>query len=182
MIQIQEPAMCLVGDPLTDARCQLHTGHDGAHWGHGPFRTWNYVQAPGGSEGLRTPTEPAVPVWSRAGEKSGQLHPSDSGARLPDSGRGSAIGDAVSSVPNDGDSGQPLPLRQFRCEVIADYVLFGARLTAHNDVELLAAIEGLSRRSPIARVSVRFVSPPAVDAVDPQASSTGKPSTREKTS
>lgn len=39
--QVKENALCLVRDPLTEACCQLSAGHDGAHWGHGPFRTWH---------------------------------------------------------------------------------------------------------------------------------------------
>lgn len=41
VLEIQpREVICSSLDPSTEARCQLREGHEGEHWGHGPFMTW----------------------------------------------------------------------------------------------------------------------------------------------
>lgn len=68
------------------------------------------LQAPGDSEVARPHTEKPVHRVAPNGVAGDSGHSTPaSPVMLPDSGRGSATGDAVSSVPNDGDSGQSAP-------------------------------------------------------------------------
>lgn len=38
---LETKELCGALNPLVGATCRLTTGHDGAHWGHGPTWTWD---------------------------------------------------------------------------------------------------------------------------------------------